>query len=65
MFFRPMMSHWASATVRKRFSQIDATRILIYEAKVADVNDPVWAGSYFMESLTDAIEAHAMKEIEK
>ena len=44
--------------------QIDATRILIYEAKVADVNDP-WAGSYFMESLTDEIEADAMKEIEK
>ena len=44
--------------------QIDATRILIYEAKVADVNDP-WAGSYFMESLTDEIEEQAMAELEK
>lgn len=44
--------------------QIDATRILIYEAKVADVNDP-WAGSYFMESLTDQIEEQAMTELEK
>jgi hypothetical protein len=32
--------------------QLDATRIMVYEVKVADVNDP-WAGSYFMESLTD------------
>lgn len=44
--------------------QLDATRILIYEAKVADVNDP-WAGSYFMESLTDEIEAQALAEMEK
>lgn len=44
--------------------QLDATRILIYEAKVADVADP-WAGSYFMESLTDEIEAGAMAEIQK
>ncbi len=44
--------------------QLDATRILIYEAKVADVNDP-WAGSYFMESLTDDIEARATAEMEK
>ena len=44
--------------------QIDATRIMIYEAKVADVNDP-WAGSYFMESLTDQIEAAALAEIKK
>ena len=44
--------------------QIDATRIMIYEAKVADVNDP-WAGSYFMESLTDEIEAAALAEIKK
>lgn len=42
----------------------DATRILIYEAKVCEVNDP-WAGSYFMESLTDEIEAGAQKEFEK
>lgn len=44
--------------------QLDATRILIYEAKVADVNDP-WAGSYFMESLTDEIEEQALSELEK
>ncbi|MEW6077313.1 MAG: methylmalonyl-CoA mutase family protein [Thermodesulfobacteriota bacterium] len=44
--------------------QLDATRIMIYEAKVADVNDP-WAGSYFMESLTDQIEAAALAEIKK
>lgn len=44
--------------------QLDATRIMIYEAKIADVNDP-WAGSYFMESLTDEIEAAALAEIKK
>jgi methylmalonyl-CoA mutase, N-terminal domain len=44
--------------------QLDATRILIYEARVTDVNDP-WAGSYFMESLTDEVEASAMAEFEK
>ncbi|MFH2066998.1 MAG: methylmalonyl-CoA mutase family protein [Pseudomonadota bacterium] len=44
--------------------QLDATRILIYEAKVADVNDP-WAGSYFMESLTDEIEEQTLAELEK
>jgi methylmalonyl-CoA mutase, N-terminal domain len=44
--------------------QLDASRILIYEAKVADVNDP-WAGSYFMESLTDRIEQGAHEEIER
>jgi len=44
--------------------QLDATRILIYEAKVSDVNDP-WAGSYFMESLTDETEAEAVIEFEK
>ena len=44
--------------------QLDATRILIYEAKVADVNDP-WAGSYFMESLTDEIEEQALAEMKK
>ena len=38
--------------------QLDATRIMVYEAKVADVCDP-WAGSYFMESLTDGIEKEA------
>ncbi|MBN2283581.1 MAG: methylmalonyl-CoA mutase [Deltaproteobacteria bacterium] len=44
--------------------QIDATRIMIYEAKVADVADP-WAGSYFMESLTDETETAALEEMEK
>jgi methylmalonyl-CoA mutase N-terminal domain/subunit len=44
--------------------QVDATRILIYEARVTDVNDP-WAGSYFMESLTDETEAAALAELEK
>ncbi len=44
--------------------QLDATRIMIHEAKVADVNDP-WAGSYFMESLTDEIEAAALVEMKK
>jgi len=44
--------------------QIDATRILLYEARVADVNDP-WAGSYFMESRTDAMEAEARAELER
>lgn len=42
----------------------DGTRILIYEAKVCEVADP-WAGSYFMESLTDEIEEAARKEFEK
>ena len=44
--------------------QIDARRILMHEAKVADVCDP-WAGSYFMESLTDQIEADAARELQK
>jgi methylmalonyl-CoA mutase N-terminal domain/subunit len=44
--------------------QMDATRILIFEAKVADVVDP-WAGSYFMESLTDDTEAAAQAELDK
>jgi methylmalonyl-CoA mutase N-terminal domain/subunit len=44
--------------------QMDATRILIFEAKVADVVDP-WAGSYFMESLTDETEAAAQAELDK
>jgi methylmalonyl-CoA mutase N-terminal domain/subunit len=42
----------------------DTTRILIYEAKICEVSDP-WAGSYFMESLTDELEEAAMIEIEK
>lgn len=36
----------------------------MHEAKVADVCDP-WAGSYFMESLTDQIEADASRELQK
>ncbi|MEW6439322.1 MAG: methylmalonyl-CoA mutase family protein [bacterium] len=44
--------------------QLDATRILIHEAKVVDVNDP-WAGSYFMESLTDQTEQGALAELAK
>ena len=44
--------------------QLDATRIMIYEAKVTDVCDP-WAGSYYMESLTDATEEEALSEMEK
>lgn len=44
--------------------QLDATRIMIYEAKVADVSDP-WAGSYFMESLTDEIQEQADSELLK
>jgi methylmalonyl-CoA mutase N-terminal domain/subunit len=43
---------------------VDATRILIYEARITDVNDP-WAGSYFMESLTDETEAAARAELDK
>ncbi|MDQ7783988.1 MAG: methylmalonyl-CoA mutase family protein [Desulfomonilaceae bacterium] len=42
----------------------DATRILIYEAKVGEVVDP-WCGSYFMESLTNEIEEAARLELEK
>lgn len=44
--------------------QIDASRIMLYEAKVGEVCDP-WAGSYFMESLTDTIESEAYAELEK
>ena len=42
----------------------DATRILIYEAKIGETLDP-WAGSYFMEALTDEIESAAQEEIDK
>ena len=42
----------------------DASRILIYECKLGEVIDP-WAGSYFMEKLTDDIEAGAQAEYEK
>ena len=44
--------------------QQDASRIMVFEAKVTDVCDP-WAGSYFMESLTDEIEKDALAELEK
>jgi methylmalonyl-CoA mutase N-terminal domain/subunit len=44
--------------------QADATRILIYEGRLGDVNDP-WAGSYFMESLTDETEAAAQQEVDR
>ena len=42
----------------------DAERIIRYEAKLLDVIDP-WAGSYFMESLTDEVEAKSWKIINK
>ena len=42
----------------------DATRILIHESKLSKVRDP-WAGSYFMESLTDEIEEAAQAEFDK
>ncbi len=44
--------------------QLDGTRVLMYETGLTDVNDP-WAGSYFMESLTDRTEAEALSELEK
>jgi methylmalonyl-CoA mutase N-terminal domain/subunit len=44
--------------------QIDASRIMIYEAGIGNVSDP-WAGSYFMESLTDEIEAAAQQELDR
>jgi methylmalonyl-CoA mutase N-terminal domain/subunit len=44
--------------------QMDATRIMIYEAGLGGVNDP-WAGSYFMESLTDETEAAAQAELDR
>ncbi len=42
----------------------DAARILQYEAKLTGVLDPL-AGSYYVESLTGAIEAAAWREIDK
>ena len=42
----------------------DATRILLYEAKLGEVSDP-WAGSYFMESLTNKIDNAAREEFER
>jgi methylmalonyl-CoA mutase N-terminal domain/subunit len=42
----------------------DAMRVLICEAGITDVLDP-FAGSYFMESLTDEVEAEAWEIINK
>jgi len=42
----------------------DARRILITEAKILEVEDP-FAGSYYMESLTNEIEGKAWEEFEK
>lgn len=42
----------------------DAGRILQYESRLTDVMDPL-AGSYYIEHLTEEIEAEALKEIEK
>jgi len=42
----------------------DAARILQHEARLVDVMDPL-AGSYYVESLTDAIENAAWDEFEK
>jgi len=43
---------------------IDAMRILMSEAKLSEVSDPL-AGSYYVESLTDQVEEESWKEIEK
>jgi methylmalonyl-CoA mutase N-terminal domain/subunit len=40
----------------------DAERIIRYEARLLDVRDP-WAGSYFMEALTDEVESKALEII--
>jgi len=42
----------------------DAGRIILYEARLCDVIDPL-AGSYYVESLTDEIEKEAWDIIEK
>ncbi len=42
----------------------DAFKILYYEAKLNEVIDPL-AGSYYVEHLTDEIEAAAWKELDK
>ena len=42
----------------------DAQRILTTEAKILEVEDP-FAGSYYMESLTNEIEGNAWEEFEK
>lgn len=43
---------------------IDATRIMRYEAKLGEVQDPL-AGSYFVEALTDEVEAEIWEVIHK
>ena len=42
----------------------DAAKILVYEARLSDVIDPL-AGSYYVESLTDQIESEAWHIIDK
>ncbi len=42
----------------------DASKILMFEAKLCDVFDPL-AGSYYVEYLTDQIEEEAWQELEK
>jgi len=42
----------------------DAAKILVYEARLSDVFDPL-AGSYYVESLTDQIENEAWNIIDK
>ena len=43
---------------------IDANRIIRYEAKLCDVSDPL-AGSYYVEALTDEVEAEAWVIMER
>ena len=43
---------------------LDAARIMRYEAKLGQVIDPL-AGSYYVESLTDQVEAEAMEVMDK
>lgn len=43
---------------------VDATRIMRYEAKLGEVQDPL-AGSYFVEALTDEVEAEIWEVIHK
>ena len=42
----------------------DASRIIVHEAKLTQTRDP-WAGSYFMEALTNEIEEDAQAEFDK
>ena len=58
--------------IQKRFNPTESSartalrtqQVLAYETGVADTIDPL-AGSYFVESLTDRIEAGALKHIQK